>query len=99
MRSLVVSCLVTFILSVGIVNVAGAFESPVIAHVSAASLAKSSHMATLPDWLLAILRYFGIGGNYNGGYNNPKGSVPIPGTLLIFGLGFGGLMAWRAIRP
>ena len=31
--------------------------------------------------------------------NNRGGSVPIPGTLLFFGGGFAGLVAWRARRP
>ena len=40
-------------------------------------------------------------GNYNqqnGNYqhNDNRRSVPIPGTLLLLGGGFGGLVAWRA---
>jgi hypothetical protein len=43
---------------------------------------------------------FGSNGNYGNGRNgwylgNSKGSVPIPGTFLLFGGGFIGLMVWR----
>jgi hypothetical protein len=65
--------------------------------VAIASIANVGHMADMPDWLAALLKYLGIGGS-NGTDRPPKGSVPIPGTLLLFGGGFVGLMVWRAIR-
>ena len=35
---------------------------------------------------------------YKGDYSG-KGSVPIPGTLLLFGGGFAGLIVWRTRQP
>ncbi len=35
---------------------------------------------------------------YRGDYRG-KGSVPIPGTLLLFGGGFAGLIVWRTRQP
>ncbi len=82
------------VLSVGaFVSPAAAFEGAVHP-TSLAAIGKAGHMAELPAWLINWL------GNLNGGNNggNNGGSVPVPGTLLAFGLGFAGLAAWRAVQ-
>lgn len=57
---------------------------------SLASVAKAGHMGDwLSDWIAAWTQQ-------QGGTNG--GSVPVPGTLLAFGLGFAGLAAWRAVQ-
>ncbi len=58
---------------------------------SLASLVKTGHMGDwLSDWLAWLQQH------QNGGTNG--GSVPVPGTLLAFGLGFAGLATWRAVQ-
>ncbi|TXG87819.1 MAG: PEP-CTERM sorting domain-containing protein [Thermomicrobiales bacterium] len=46
------------------------------------------HMGNWYNWIIGII---------NGGTGN-GGSVPVPGTLLAFGLGFAAFVAWRAKR-
>lgn len=36
-------------------------------------------------------------GQIKNGNNGNGGSVPIPGTLLLFGAGFAGLVAWQVV--
>ena len=36
-------------------------------------------------------------GQIKNGNNGNNGSVPIPGTLALFGAGFAGLVAWQVI--
>lgn len=36
-------------------------------------------------------------GQYKNGNNGNDRSVPIPGTLVLFGAGFAGLVAWQVI--
>ena len=60
-------------------------------HASLASLTKVGHMG---DWLSDLLAW--VKQYRNGGGNG--GSVPVPATLLAFGLGFAGLAAWRAVH-
>ena len=86
-------------LSIGLfIPQAGASES----HLAAVSkpfivgVGATGTMATIDwqAWLKYILmKYFGSVWNHE-----PKGSVPIPGTLLLFGGGFAGLVLWRARR-
>ena len=97
MRDLVLCSLFALIVLVGFIDTAVAFEQ-LGTNASVAASLKAGHMADIPAWLVALLNYLGIWGNYNGGYNQPNGSVPIPGTLLLFGVGFGGLLVWRAVR-
>ncbi len=59
-------------------------------YASLASLEKVGHMG---DWLSELLAWLR---QYRGGTNG--GSVPVPGTFLAFGLGFAGLIAWRAVH-
>jgi hypothetical protein len=47
------------------------------------------HMGNWYNWIIGIIG----GGNPGNG-----GSVPVPGTLLAFGLGFAAFMLWRAKR-
>ncbi len=42
------------------------------------------------QWWQLLLQW--LGGSWN---PTPKGSVPIPGTLALFGAGFGALVWWR----
>jgi len=97
MRRLVFASLFVLIVSIGpFTPQAGASEShlvavskPLIVYMSA-----TGAMATidLVSWLKYLLgRYFGSVWNHE-----PNGSVPIPGTLLLFGGGFAGLVFWRA---
>jgi hypothetical protein len=86
--------------------------SGITSTASLSAVASDKHMASgggdlraFFDWLRQILnKFFGTGGyggsgGYTGGYNGtPKGSVPIPGSLLLFGGGFAGLVIWRARR-
>ena len=82
--------------------------------VSLASLGSADHMATgggdlrqFLEWLkFKLIKYFGYGGSGgfggsggSGGSYTPKNSVPIPGTLLLFGGGFAGFIFWSARQP
>ena len=97
MKRLGLSSLSALILSMGFVTPqAGASEL----HLAAASklsivgVGAMGSMATIDwqAWLRYIFtKYFGSVWNHE-----PKGSVPIPGTLLLFGGGFVGLVIWRA---
>ena len=58
---------------------------------SLGSLAKAGHMG---DWLSDLIAW--AQQHRNGGTNG--GSVPVPGTLLAFAVGFAGFAAWRAKR-
>lgn len=71
-------------------------------HLSASKLVVSkiamstwpaTHQATWDFW--SILRQY-LHKNSYGTYGTK--SVPVPGTILPFGIGFAGLMAWGSIR-
>jgi len=110
MLSVLVACALVVVLSIppaGASNLA----SGMVTMASLASVASDGHMAsggsdlrTFLAWLKQLLvKLFGAGGyGGSGGYNNggttPKGSVPIPGTLLLFGGGFSSLMIWQVWR-
>lgn len=107
MKRLLVGSLFALILSIGLfAPQAGAsvFEPALgmMPKASIATLGKTGHMATgdlswFFDWLKYKLQnFFSQVRDYHDG---PKGSVPIPGTLLLFGVGFAGLVAWRSRQP
>ena len=89
------------------------FGSGMASMASLAAMSSDGHMASgggdlraFFDWLKHILtKFFGAGaggGGGGGGYTGnptPKGSVAIPGTLVLFGGGFAALMIWRAGWP
>ena len=83
---------------------AGASEPglSIIPNASFAFLGKTGPMATggagsFWEWLrITIRRVFSQIREY---HDTPKGSVPIPGTLLLFGGGFVALISWRWRHP
>lgn len=100
MKGLVLGGLFSLILSIGMLcSDAGASESRLhmFPQTSITSLGNTGPMATWGSdgwwtWLHRKLeRYFS--GSWN---TEPRGSVPIPGTLLLFGVGFAALIAWRS---
>jgi hypothetical protein len=89
--------------------IASHFDAGKTSHLAIASIGTTQHLASgggnlndLLSWLKGtLIKYLGNGG-YGG--TNPfpaKGSVPIPGTLLPFGMGLGALVLWsrRRFRP
>lgn len=107
MKRLLVASLFALILSIGLFppqTGASAFESGpgMMPKASIATVGKIGHVATgdsnwFFEWLKYKLRnFFSQVRDYHDG---PKGSVPIPGTLLLFGVGFAGLVAWRSRQP
>lgn len=103
MKSLVLGSLFSLVLSIGMFGPdAGASERHLrlMPQPSMTSVRNIHPMATWgTDWWWTwphrqIERYFSGSWNYT-----PKGSVPIPGTLLLFGGGFAVLIAWRLKHP
>ena len=113
MLSVLIACALVVVPFIPLAG-ASDFGPGTVAMASLASVASDGHMATggfdlraFLAWLKQLLnKYLGAGGNGGGGggggggYNgtSPKGSLPIPGTLLLFGGGFASLMIWQARR-
>ena len=104
MRRLALGSLFVLILSIGFFAPparASDLSLAMMPHASIATLGKTGHMATgnldwFWAWLTSTIRTF-----YSNvsNHHTPNGSVPIPGTLLLFGGGFAGLVVWRARHP
>ena len=103
MKSLLLFGLVILVLSVGVLTSeveASEVRLHMIPPTSIISLMNSGPVVTWGSdggwpWLTRILqKYFSRTWE-----PTTRGSVPIPGTLLLFGGGFAGLMVWRARHP
>ncbi|GKS58337.1 hypothetical protein YTPLAS18_18640 [Nitrospira sp.] len=82
-----------FLFSVANVGEAGAFDYGIGYGPNALSaFSLKGHLAT-GDWWAWLLWWFKQYATT--WHNTPKGSVPIPGTLVLFGLGFGAVVAFR----
>lgn len=103
-RFVLVSILSLFLLFALPVPQAGAGQygpgtSP--ARATIAGLGNTGPLATTTDWwawwawLIYQLKKSLLGSDHVWNHT-PRGSVPVPGTLLLFGAGFSGLVAWRA---
>ncbi|NGZ99103.1 MAG: hypothetical protein CV089_23835 [Nitrospira sp. WS110] len=101
MKQLVLGSLLALMLSISpVIPQVGAseFYPGMIPNVSIGALGKTGLLATWETDLLAWLRST-LGQYLSNTQNNyPTNSVPIPGTLLLFGGGFAGLMIWRQRR-
>ena len=102
MKHLILGSLLALTLSVGLFGPQAEASEFSLSMMPKASIALLGNTGPLGNWesdFLAWLRSTLREYVSNARDNYPTRSVPIPGTLLLFGGGFGGLMVWRARHP
>lgn len=98
MRYFLIGSLLVLILSITMVAPQAEASDPSSGLIPSSSIGKIGPLATWESDFLAWLRSTLRDYLSNPKDNYPTRSVPLPGTLLLFGASFVGLVVWRARR-